>query len=390
MPMRTPVVMYHAVGFPVPGWSWPALTTPLELFQKQVSLLAGRGYRSINLDEYRELTETGRQGREPQVVMTFDDGYLDNWVFAYPILKKAGWRGTIYVNPEFVDPGEEPRPNLEDVWSGKLALGDLQSHGFLNRGELRVLQQSGVMEIASHSMSHTWWPTGPEVKDYHRPGLNNPWLAWNARPERKFAYLTEDQQEFVPWGTPVHQSGRALGIRRYLPSDNLTAACVEHVRSRGGSSFFDSTGWRQELDDVARPFADEGRFETDAELDARYRHEIMESKRILEDIVGEPVRHFCFPGGAYCDASWAVAEEAGFRTICLASKKDPRRAGSDDPRLVRRISCWNTFSFRGQQYLTTDPAFLSWDCDRERGKTGVKWAVRLRKILIAASQGFNP
>ena len=388
--MRTPVVMYHSVGFPVPGWNWPALTTPLQLFEQQVRLLGDRGYRSIDLDEYRDLTESGKQGRDPLVAMTFDDGYLDNWVFAYPILKKAGWRGTIYVNPEFIDPGEVPRPTLEDVWSGRLAMNELQPHGFLNRAELRLLQDSGVMEIASHSMSHTWWPTGSEIRDFHRPGLNNPWLAWNARPDRKFAYLTEDQQEFVPWGSPIHQSGRSLGIRRYLPADDLAAACAEHVASRGSRRFFESPTWRQELDEVAAPLADQGRLETEAEMDARYRHEIMESKRVLEELVGREVRHFCFPGGAYCDASWAIAEEAGFRTICLASRKDPGRAASTDPRLVRRISCWNTFSFRGKQYLTTDPQFLSWDCDLERGKTGVRWPVRLRKLLVAAAQGFNP
>ncbi len=110
-----------------------------------------------------------------------------------------------------------PAPHWRTCGPAVCALEDLQWHGFLNRAELRLLQESGVMVIGSHSMTHTWYPTGPEVIDSHRPDLDTPWLAWNARPERKYAYLPENQSAFVPFDTPIHQHGRSLGIRRYFP-----------------------------------------------------------------------------------------------------------------------------------------------------------------------------
>src|SRR5690554_3420629 len=92
-----------------------------------------------------------------QIVLTFDDGYLDNWVYAYPLLKKYKLKATIFVNPEFVDTSEKVRPTIEDVWKGKKEGGALVSLGFLNWEEIKTLDGSGVMEIQSHSMSHDFY-----------------------------------------------------------------------------------------------------------------------------------------------------------------------------------------------------------------------------------------
>lgn len=384
---RTPVVMYHGVGRPQPGWLWRHLTTPVELFARQVTLLRRHGYAAIDLDAYAERVEAGAAGSRREVVLTFDDGYLDNWVYAYPILEREGWRGTIYVNPEFIDPGEAPRPNLKDVWNGRCRERDLPVRGFLNRAELSIMQASGVMTIASHSMSHTWYATGPEIEDYHRPGLPTPWLAWNARPDRKFAYLSEDQSGFVPWGTPIHRNGRSLGIRRWLPDPALAAAAAGFVAAGGGAPFFRRPDWRRELDEAVAPHAGRGRAETDQEMLARYRHEIEESKRVLEDLAEAPVRHFCWPGVACNDESWALAEAAGYRTICVGSRDRGRT--STAAVTVRRISCSDRVSVRGLAYRTNDPVFVLLACEGERGVQTRQWELKLRKAVLTVRHGFR-
>ncbi len=297
--------------------------------------------------------------------------------------------GTIYVNPDFIDPGEVPRPNLEDVWSGRISESELQVEGFLNKAELKLLQESGVMTIASHSMSHTWFPTAPEIIDFHRPGLDTHWLAWNRNPERKFAYLTEDQSGFVPFGHPIYAHGRALGIRRFLPDTDATEAAIAWVANHGGDQVFTRPGWEKELSEVVAPFADQGRHETDEERDVRYRHEIFKSRDILEEITGQRVNHFCWPGGEYNDTSWALAEEAGFTTICVA-RRDRVRWNSDDPALVRRIGCGNSFAFRDGRYYTDDPGFLLTACEIAMGNSWVKWPYRWHKFMGAARAGFKP
>ena len=380
---RLPVVMYHTIGDPDPGWLWAGLACPLALFQGHMERLNARGFRPATLDDVHDRQAAGTIDATRLAVLTFDDGYLDNWVHAYPLMKRAGWKGIVYVNPDFIEPGDTPRPTLEDVWSGKLAARDLQYRGFLNWAEVELLDRSGVLAIGSHSMSHTWFPVGPEMVDFHRPGSAAPWLAWNARPDRKPYYLNEDQSGFVPWGAAIHSHGRSLGVRRWFPDPDIDPALVAHVAAHGGAGFFGRPDWRRELEAVAQA-ADggRGRFETDQEMRERFVDEIEGASRILADRLGHPVTHFCWPGGAYCDASWDVAAAAGFRTLTV-KRTDLPRWDSDDPRIVRRISDLRQYSFRGSVHRAHDPNLLVDACDVELGRPGARMLMRLRKARDA-------
>lgn len=376
---RIPVVMYHTVGRPIPGWLWRELTCPPEILSEQLSTLSARGYRAATLDDVYESERSGTLPREKCVVLTFDDGYLDNWVYAYPLLKRAGWRGVVYVNPEFVDPGEKPRLTLEDVWAGRCSEADLRPHGFLNWAELEIMDRSGIVLTACHSMSHTWYPIGPEIADFHRPGLPTPWLAWNARPDRKPFYLTEDQSGFVPWGTPILRNGRSLGIRRYFPDPDQSAAVIEHVGRTGGAAFFESADWLEKLVAVARE-ADRGRgrAETDDEQRRRYLYEIAEARRILTDRLGHSIDHFCWPGGAYNDVSWDLAEAQGFRTMTLKRNDLARLAAAGTPR-ARRISDHHQYWFLGRIRDAANASLFADACDRELGIRGARTTMLARK-----------
>jgi peptidoglycan/xylan/chitin deacetylase (PgdA/CDA1 family) len=374
--------MYHSVGVHDPTWIWHQLTCDWRLFDRQLALLAARGYRALTLDEALARTNAGGVGAAREVAITLDDGYLDNWVFALPLLKKHGMRALVYVTTDFVAAEGAPRPTLEDYWEGRCRFGELPLRGFLNRAELQAMAGSGIVEIGSHSQTHTWYFSGAEIVDYHRPGDTYPWLAWNVRPDRKHAYREEDQSGFVPFGTPVLQHGRALGVRRWLPDPALAGAAVERVARGGGADFFARPGWRQELDAAMADLpADGGRFETDDEMRGRYREEIVESGRILAGWLGEPVRHFCWPGGAYNDLAWEVAGEAGYTTITV-KRSDLPRVALADPRHVLRISPLDRVSLRGLRAVANDPALLYHACEVERGH-GREWhrlALRLGKL----------
>ncbi len=381
---RVPIVMYHSIGDPDAGWPWHDLTCPRELFTDQIKALAAAGFRAVGLDDVVRQQHAGRLDDRRQVVFTFDDGYLDTWTIAYPVMKRLGWRGTVYVNPEFVDPGCETRPTLEDVWAGRITRDALPVRGFLNWAEIAALDTSGFVEIASHSMSHTWYPIGPEIVDFHRPdGGYYPWLAWNARPERKFAYLSEDQSHFVPWGTPVHVHGRSLGIRRYLPDPAIAERTVALVAREGGAEFFRRPDWRERLlREAAAADTGAGRYETDEEMADRFRREIVDSLSVLSERLGRPVRHFCWPGGAYCDESWRIALEANVASLTVR-RSDRRRWMSDDPRVLRRISDHQSFAVLGRTVRRTVPGVLVAACRAEAGVLLGTWRYRLRKVVAA-------
>ena len=101
---KIPVIMYHSVGPNNPDWIWHHLITPIKIFEDQIKHLSKKGFNSVTLKELYDYMIYNNKISENPIVLTFDDGYLDNWVYAYPILKKYEMKGTIFVNPDFVFP----------------------------------------------------------------------------------------------------------------------------------------------------------------------------------------------------------------------------------------------------------------------------------------------
>jgi len=152
-----PVLMYHSVGRVLRDWAWPELTVPWRVFESHLRALRRAGYRTADLYEFHAHTTGEEILPEKSVVLTFDDGYVDNWTYVAPLLKRYGFKGTVLVTPEFVDQAEELRPTLDDVWEGRLNEEALDVNGFMSWAELRHVAESGVLSVQCHAMTHTWY-----------------------------------------------------------------------------------------------------------------------------------------------------------------------------------------------------------------------------------------
>ncbi len=79
-----------------------SLSIPLADFDAQMNYLTSHGYVSITPEElYSGLNGQLELPKKP-VLITFDDGYADNYKNAFPILRRYGMRATIFVIPAFV------------------------------------------------------------------------------------------------------------------------------------------------------------------------------------------------------------------------------------------------------------------------------------------------
>ena len=154
-----PVLLYHSIGFQPDN----SLCISPKVFENHIKSLIGAGYHVTSLRQLYEKIESKQTYSQRTAVLTFDDGYLDNWTYAYPILKKYKVPATIFIVTGRTK--EYPisyRPNLEDVWEGKLTYTELQKitqrHSkhipYLTWAELRVMKKSGLIDIQSHSHSH--------------------------------------------------------------------------------------------------------------------------------------------------------------------------------------------------------------------------------------------
>lgn len=317
------MVMYHSITDTDDGWQFRHLSCPVSTFESHLRTLRRANFRTISLHRLYGYMAEGKEIPSRSVVLTFDDGYLDNWVYVYPLLAKYGFRGTIFVNPDFVDPTRSLRPNLSDVWNRRTSAHDLPTCGFLSWQEMRKMEDSGHIDIQSHGLTHTWYFSSAQIIDFHHPGDPYPWLAWNARPERKHLWMTEDQQSFVPWGTPVYRHEKSLATRRFFPDEDLNMKLADHVRNDGNDTFFQRVDWRLRLQQAVIEYrqthGDRGRFESDAEYRARLHCELAGSKQAIERQLDKTVDFLSWPGGGYNDISVEIAKEVGYLATAHSS-----------------------------------------------------------------------
>ena len=91
-----PILMYHNIGYEKGSF----FVSP-ENFAKQMEYIKKNGYEVITLDELVVGIKNKKTFRKNKVVITFDDGYRDNFQYAFPVLRKFGFSATIFIISDF-------------------------------------------------------------------------------------------------------------------------------------------------------------------------------------------------------------------------------------------------------------------------------------------------
>jgi peptidoglycan/xylan/chitin deacetylase (PgdA/CDA1 family) len=379
------VLMFHSLGLENSAWEANYLSVPWRQFAFFLEYLHKKHYATPFLDDwYEQVKQT--QSYANHIYLTFDDGYLDNWVYLFPLLEKYQIKATIFINPEFIDPSATPRLNLKQVWNRQCQEADLDALGFLNWQEISIMQQSGLVDIQSHSMSHNWYFSAAEIIDI-TDGSNNLyyWLEWPNQPLEKPFYIKNNIKRTVPAGIPVFKYGRSLAIRRYFPPADLTEQLkewqVKHKIPESGFSPKQKQAMmafcRQQM--ISQPH---GRMESDQEMIQRYYDELINSKKILQEKLHKPIDFLCWPGGGYNDLSLEISKQAGYKASTISSAdpalNDPQNP--DYPR-IRRQSFDSSFTTpHGGRHLDVSPAVLIHRFLERKGTGWPKYWRRLKKL----------
>lgn len=108
---KIPVLLYHHIlkqeDIDKYNWSKNNSVLSLETFEKQMDYLYENGFYTATLDELQAFLNGEIILPEKTVIITFDDGYLSNALYAYPIMKKYNFRGTIFMIGYGVDDIQE-------------------------------------------------------------------------------------------------------------------------------------------------------------------------------------------------------------------------------------------------------------------------------------------
>lgn len=338
-PAAVPIVTYHSIADPHDHLYAP-LSLPISDFERQLRYLQRHGFETVTLAQVYAFLKHQTPLPPRAVALTFDDGYLDNWVHAFPLLEKYGMKATIFVVADLVDPRDHLRPTLRDVWAGRCAERDLTWWGHLSWTELAAMSASGLMDVQAHTCTHTSYFCGDRIVDFHHPDDAYQWLDWNEHPEDKYDWLRRDFRARIPWGRPVYEFSLALLKPRYFDDPDVAARTIAHVAAHGEARFFARPRWRDELHAVAAAGraarAPAGRFETPGEYDARVMDEMIRSREVIAERLGTPVHFLCWPCGDYSPRLQQLAIEACGYLATVNVAKIGNRPG-DDPTELRRI-----------------------------------------------------
>ena len=138
-----PTLMYHKIGDYPKGSQLKKLWVKTSDFREQLEYLKSHGYTSIHFSQWRDV-QSGRSSMPPNpVLITFDDGYANNYELAYPILKEMSMKANIFLVYETMEHHNAWHNPATEPWLRMLTWGQIQE-----------MQDSGVIEFGSHTMRH--------------------------------------------------------------------------------------------------------------------------------------------------------------------------------------------------------------------------------------------
>ncbi|MEQ9495417.1 MAG: polysaccharide deacetylase family protein [Deltaproteobacteria bacterium] len=277
------VVTFHRVLPPEHFEAYPlreiAVTT--DEFEWFVAFF-GRHYTILPLPEaYRRWNAYERTAR-PLLAITFDDGQLDNFLHACPILERAGVRGSFYV----------PVDAIEDdgtLWHDRLAYA---ADGLLKKDASTARAMFSEIGVTNDPDDHTTVVTTVE---------------------RVKSLPTEERLDFVA------RMEKALPGPVRPEWDGMMSWAQLKTMANAGHEIGSHSMSHQIL-----PLLD----------DAALANEIHTSRAVLEDKLDRPIQTFCYPNGDYDDRTLARVRGEGYR-LGVTTKWGPNGDGADPYQLHR-------------------------------------------------------
>lgn len=134
-PLRVPILLYHYIEYVKNRNDKLRIALNIEPFilDTQIKTLKDAGYTFITPDQIPSLLEEKLALPQKPVILTFDDGYRDFYTDAFPVIKKYQARVVAYIVPGFLD-----HPN------------------YLTHKQLKEIADSGLVEIAAHTVHHSY------------------------------------------------------------------------------------------------------------------------------------------------------------------------------------------------------------------------------------------
>lgn len=245
-----------------------SLVVSAETFEKQVLFLK-RYFKILTIDQFVATLSTGSSFPEPSCVLTFDDGWIDTYLYAYPILKRFSIPATVFVATRHVESGAA-------FWFDTLYRMIISSD----------LSANKALDVIS--------PFFPGIST---PKTGNP-------------------------GDVVEYARKVVAFMKAVPLDQIDeiiraakTAAVQESQERTVCS------WDELKEMISSGLVTIGSHTVSHAILTREEpnrcwKELAESKKVLEERLGVPVEHFCYPNGNYNGDVEDLVRKAGYKSAC--------------------------------------------------------------------------
>jgi peptidoglycan/xylan/chitin deacetylase (PgdA/CDA1 family) len=260
------------------AYSQPGMMVTVSTFERQITILKEH-FDVVELDAVLADGRLGARATRPRCVITFDDGWRDNYDLAFPILRRYDIPATVFLTTDFIGTDRA-------FWHTEL---------------MYLLTRSKVLSLLGADGGFRGYP---EQVCRHLKRLANIGTAASARDfdpliETVKALCDDDTIEAL-----VQRLMTAADMRRPLIADRRLFLDWDQVRTMAAAGIeIGSHSCSHRI--LTRIPAD------------RADDELIRSKADIERHIGRTVKHFAFPNNDASDALLEAAASAGYQTACL-------------------------------------------------------------------------
>jgi len=295
------ILMYHRIldeNDRDREFTQPGMYVSRKVFEEQIAFLSEK-YKIIRLKDLAGLITHRQNIPSNCLVITFDDGWRDNYLYAFPILKKQGLPAVIFLTTDFID-----SENM--FWFYKA--GILMNGSKLSKRELSELIARHEIREGSSAELHSERSDKPDSALSDRDWFIDRLKKLDAE---KIAAVLDDLFAITKQADDILKAGNSM-----LSWEEVREMNREKIEfGSHGCSHRIMTGLN----------------------DAEITRELTESKRVIEEKLGGDVDLFAYPNGDYDDRIKELAQNCGF--ICaLATGSKRSMRNNKDLFSLRRIN----------------------------------------------------
>jgi peptidoglycan/xylan/chitin deacetylase (PgdA/CDA1 family) len=268
-----------------------------QVFAKQMAFLS-ENYNLRSLEELAVFLKKNQSPPSKSVVITFDDGWRDNYLYAYPIMKKYNVPATIFLTTDYM--------NTDGIfWFAEVGM-------ILAKRKIAPERLSGILERARKTSENISRPQSTDFDESWRDTIDN---------DRFIEELKQFNHETL-------------------------VSVIEELRKESGISSSRSTTDRQtlnwneilEMQEDGIDFGSHGcshRILTGLDLD-EVKRELIESKRVLEEKTGRTISLFAYPNGDFNEEIKELVRETGYDCAITTSGYEISK-GAPDLLALKRV-----------------------------------------------------